>query len=93
MPVDRCADCGASLGTRTQETFPGMGVEKRCPDCETQYRAKWMVEALPDDDQADFERLSEWEQSFVTSVKAQVAAGRKLTEKQYQCVERIYERA
>jgi len=92
MSVDRCVDCKASLGTRTQETFPGMGVEKRCPECETQHRAKWMATTLPDVGSPEFEGLTEWEQGFVPSIKSQIARGRKVTEPQHQALERIYDK-
>jgi len=92
MPLDRCHDCNTSLGTMTQETLPGVGVEKRCASCETKHQTKWMLAALPDASDREWEALSDWEAEFVTSVRAQFAAKGTVTEKQYQIVERIYEK-
>lgn len=88
--VDRCADCNASLGTLTQETLPGVGVEKRCPGCETQRRTRWMLQAIPTEDEPGWDALSEWEQQFVASVRRQFAQRGTITEAQYQKLEQVY---
>lgn len=38
------------------------------------------------------EKLSDWERGFIDSIGKQLADGRSLTEKQVQCLEKIWER-
>ena len=39
------------------------------------------------------DRLTDWERGFIDSIKAQVTAGRRLSEKQADRLEEIWERA
>jgi hypothetical protein len=43
-------------------------------------------------DEVNDAKFSEWERGFITSVARQVAQGRKLSEKQKQILERIWDK-
>jgi len=83
--IDRCEKCKASLGTLTQDTLPGVERKTLCVACETNERARWMLESV-----ADAEGLSDWEEKFVASVRSQFASKGTVTEKQYLRLEEIY---
>lgn len=92
--IARCQDCRVSLG---RQTARDEGRVLRCTDCETQHRGKWMLRACPDpdgdhDDQEAWGMLSDWEQDFLVSVRARVERGQRITENQYQALERIYDK-
>jgi len=85
-----CADCKKPLGKQRQQSLPGVDVDELCIQCHTNRRAKWMLKALPADDESQWWRLSPWEREFVTSVREQFARRGSLTEKQYLRVEELY---
>ena len=89
MSVERCHDCGASLGTLAQETM--LGVEKRCPPCERNWRGKSYLALLPDPGDGEWEDLNEWEQKFLGSVRRQFSEKGSITEKQFEVLTRLYE--
>lgn len=88
--VNRCP-CGASLGTLTQTVLPGTGPEK-CAACQTKDRIKMMLAGLPSKGEREFEALNEFEQEFLPSVREQFGRRGELSEKQYQVLERIWEK-
>ena len=90
MPVERCAKCGASLGTMTQETM--LGVEKLCGSCLTIQRITHILAMLPEEDDLEFDRLSEWEQKFTVSVRDQFSRRGTLTVKQFLRLEEVYDK-
>ena len=51
-----------------------------------------ILTGLPDEDDYEFEKLSEWEQSFLTSVRDQFERKGTVSEKQYQVLERIWDK-
>ncbi|MEO8602656.1 MAG: hypothetical protein ABI629_08775 [bacterium] len=61
-----------------------------CPTCETQRTLASMLGGLPNEGDALWERLNEWEQGFVVSVRAQILEGVVLTEKQAETIEKLY---
>lgn len=94
MAVIRCIDCGANTGEEygREPTLPGIKKPSRCTDCESKQRVGWMLKAIPGEGDRTFENMSEWEQEFSMSVRTQFARKGTLTEKQYQCLVRIYDK-
>jgi len=91
MPVERCPQCGVSLGSLTQEVLPGTGVKKLCVQCNTSNRIRWILSALPTEHEDNWNDLSDWEQNFLISVRGQFKDKGRLSSKQYESLERIYE--
>ena len=88
MPVDRCCDCNATLGTETQaEMFT---TEHRCPPCERQRMAKSYCALLPESSEMNWCALTEKEQGLVTSVRQRLTMQRPLSEPQFIWLEDIY---
>ena len=52
-----------------------------------------ILSTLPAEDDWEWERLSEFEQTFLPSVRQQFALKGVLSEKQYQVLERLWEKA
>lgn len=50
------------------------------------------TEQLIEDCENRESRLTDWERSFIDSIKRQIAAGRTLTDKQSDSLDRIWER-
>jgi len=50
----------------------------------TPERFKWIVECV------DFDRLTEWEISFLESCERRVQAGKELSDRQEEILERLY---
>ena len=89
VTIKHCAGCGNSLGTYQSDLY---SAAKKCTDCLTKDRIAMMLNALPDEDDWEWERLSEWEQNFLPSIRQQFAKKGVLTEAQYQPLERIWEK-
>ena len=70
--------------------LPGTGAPEKCVGCRTKDQIRWMLQALPDPGTCAFEKLSEFEQKFVPSIRDQFARRGGLSEKQYEILERIY---
>lgn len=87
-----CASCGKSLGQLVQEGLPGIPRERLCPECATVRRTEMMLKCCPEDGEPQWLKLSEWEQTFLTSIREQYARRTMMTEKQYQVLERIWEK-
>ncbi len=51
-----------------------------------------MLKSLPDEDDWEWERLSEFEQTFLPSARQQFSRKGALSEKPYQILERIWEK-
>jgi hypothetical protein len=60
------------------------------PDNKEKSRDEYLVACLRDE--VNDAKFSEWERGFITSVARQVAQGRKLSEKQKQILERIWDK-
>lgn len=88
--IEYCSACNKSLGTTMQDDL--FGAPKKCIQCQTKDRASMMLKVLPDDDDPQWSHLSEFEQSFLPSVREQFARRGMLSEKQFQVLERIYEK-
>lgn len=88
--IERCDTCGKSLGTTAQaDLFGGPTV---CIECVTNARIAMMLKVLPNEDEPQWERLAEWEQGFLPSVRQQFARKGTLSEPQYQSLEQIYKK-
>ena len=87
-----CHDCRKPLGKNAQLTPTGVTVEERCVDCTTKLRTKWMLTALPTPADRQWDQLTEFEQTFLPSVREQFARKGQLSEKQFLIIERIYGR-
>lgn len=89
--TDRCS-CGKSLGTNSQPGLPGTDTAAKCVRCVTADHIRHMLALLPDEDEREFERLGEWEQGFLTSIREQFARRNGLSEKQHEKLCQVYER-
>ena len=87
--VARCA-CGATLGTQSQAGLPGTNTAAKCIRCVTADHVKHMLTMLPDEDDREFDELSEFEQKFLPSVRSQFASKGTLSERQIETLERLY---
>jgi hypothetical protein len=67
------------------------GTPEKYIDCQTKDRISMRLNALLDEEDWEWERLSDLEQSFLPSVRQQIAQRSTLTEKQYQTLELIGE--
>ena len=54
--------------------------------------AKHWLSLLPTPEDGEWEDLSEWEQGFLESVRKQFDLKGDVSEKQYECLERIYKK-
>lgn len=89
MCIETCANCGKSLGMAVQETM--LGVPKLCILCETARQAKHMLVLLPEgNDSPERDRLSDWENGFLDSVREQFLRKGTVSEKQFVVLEKIY---
>lgn len=88
--IARCA-CGTTLGRFAQIGLPGIA-DTKCIDCTTRDRIVMMLAALPQPEDDTWDNLSEWEQTFLPSVREQFARKRKLSEAQYTALERAWQR-
>lgn len=88
MSIERCADCGQSLGSHVQENL--FGKPKQCIECLTKARTRMMLTGLPDPDGPGWGQLREREQEFLESVREQFARKKILSEKQFQWLEAIW---
>lgn len=92
--IEQCSGCGKSLGSAVQDDL--FGALKKCIGCITKARTAMMLQVLPDNndafDAAAWDKLSEFEQSFLPSVRQQFDFKGALSEKQYQVLERIWEK-
>lgn len=87
--MERCRTCGVSLGTFQQSLF---GDPPDCIQCQTNKRAAMYIAGLPDPEEWEMQRLSDWEQGFLLSVRVQFKMKGTLTEKQFQALERIWDK-
>lgn len=87
--MKKCAGCGKSLGIYQQNLF---SAPEKCLECQTKDRIAMILNALPDEEDWEWERLSEFEQTFLPSVQQQFSRKDTLSEKQYQILERIWEK-
>lgn len=85
--IERCSSCGTSLGTHQLDMF---GAAKKCITCQTNDRISMILNALPKEDDWEFQRLSKWEQGFLPSVRQYFTKKKTLTDNQYQNLERIW---
>ncbi len=86
-----CAECRKPLGKHAQlGLIPN---QETCVDCTTKRRIRWMLEVLPERGASGWGALSDFEQEFLPSVREQFARRGTLSEKQYQILERIYDKA
>lgn len=91
MPIKRCAECGVSLGTLQQESLSGM--LEYCPNCQTKREVKHMLALLPEEgDDPERDRLNDWENNFLDSVREQFEKKRLLSERQFLVLCRLYDR-
>lgn len=89
MAVEKCSACGKLLGSVIQETM--FGQPKLCVSCETTRQARYMFAMLPKDDrEVGWDQLSEWEQGFLTSMREQFERKGRVSERQFEILERIY---
>ena len=92
VAVQRCAGCGVSLGSVAQGDLRGIPA-KLCIGCLTQARAKMILQVLPEPDEGlQWDRLNEWEQDFLTSIRRQFAARGTVTERQYEVLENLWKK-
>ena len=92
-PVNaQCAQCGLWLGVQRQESLPGVPGPQYCIGCQTKRRATMILDALPEADGLEWNLLTEWEQSFLESVRQQFARKGEVSEKQYEVLERIWKK-
>ena len=91
MSVDRCA-CGASLGRESQLGLPGTATQTQCITCVTNDQIRHMLALLPGALERAFDELNAFEQGFLPSVRDQFARKGTLSPKQYETLERIYNR-
>jgi len=87
----RCA-CGATLGTQAQPGLPGTNTPEKCIKCVTKDRTRHMLVMLPDEGTREFGSLNEFEQKFLPSVRKQFRQKGAVSERQYEVLEKIYER-
>lgn len=90
--ADLCA-CGATLGTQAQLGLPATNVTAKCIKCQTKDHIRHMLAMLPVDGDTEFDDLSEFEQEFLPSVRDQFGRKGTLSEKQYEILERIYDKS
>ena len=86
--VITCAGCGKSTGIVAQESLPGL--PQFCINCQTKSAIRYILAMLPEEESAESDALTIWEWDFLASVRDQFERKGKLTEKQYQILERIY---
>lgn len=82
--------CGATLGRAAQ-----LGMLRKpelCPKCQTARHCRHMLAMLPVPDEREWNRLNEFEQEFVPSVRQQLESKGVLSERQVEVLERIYAR-
>lgn len=89
MAVDRCSKCNVSLGTQTQGVLAGTGKALLCPVCQRNETAAHYLKMLPTEED-EWDRLSEWEQEFIVSVRDQFGRRGTVSEKQFAILERLY---
>ena len=88
--TEHCSSCGRSLGIYQANLYDA---QKKCTECLTKDRCHMILSTLPAEDDWEWERLSEFEQTFLPSVRQQFALKGVLSEKQYQVLERLWEKA
>lgn len=87
--IEKCSECSKSLGSVVQETM--FGLPGLCVDCEMNRQAKHILALLPEDGRDhEWGGLSEWEQKFLVSVRDQFERKGKVSEKQFQVLDKIY---
>lgn len=89
-----CDTCGKTYPSGVQpDLFTG---KKECLECLTKSRITMMLAVLPiedvESDEYAWEKLTDWEQTFLRSVRGQFKKKGTLSEAQYQSLERIYEK-
>ena len=89
MPETEHCACGRSLGTYQTDLF---SAQKKCVECQTKDRCRMILATLPTEDDWEWERLSEFEQIFLPSVRQQFAQKGMLSEKQYQVLESLWKK-
>lgn len=90
MSLEKCPDCGNPFGSFTQEVLPGTGTPKLCFKCAKRRRIKWMLAALPRPDSDQWGDLTDWEQNFLTKIRAKFKEEENLTIGQYDKLEQVY---
>lgn len=88
LETEYCS-CGRSLGSYQANLF---SIRKKCTECLTKDRITMILGILPDEEDWEWERLSEFEQTFLPSVRQQYAAKGRLSEKQYEILELLWEK-
>lgn len=87
--TETCA-CGNPLGPGAQDGLPGLGVAAKCRQCA---RVQHILRMLPaSSDERPSVPLDKFEEDFLPSIRARVAEGRPLTERQMDALERLYRR-
>lgn len=61
-----------------------------CPVCEADRYVRSLLQALPEAGAEQWSQLNEWEQTFVTDIRGDIASGKVLTERQLATVEKLY---
>ena len=89
MSAPICGRCHKPSATIQPDLFVDRQV---CLDCQTKERVHMMLDHLADEYDAVWPDLPEWEQKFLASVRQQFAKKGELSVKQYQALERIYEK-
>ncbi len=87
-----CDDCGVDIPPPREPALPGLNVTFRCEPCQRTARIHLMLTACPDEDDYNWEALTEWERDFLPSVRKQVARRGTLTDNQLEALERIYKK-
>lgn len=90
MP-DLCPQCQKPLATAIQRTM--LGVPELCQECEEKRQTAHMLALLPEDgDDPERDRLTDWENNFLDSVRSQFENKGRLSDRQYIVLERIYDK-
>lgn len=82
--------CGVSLGRGAQPGLPGTNTPELCITCTTRAEIGKMLALLPSPNERAWDALSEFEAEFLGSVRAQFQSKQSLSEKQFDCLARIY---
>ena len=88
--MNPCPQCGKPLPTAVQRTM--LGTPELCQACEEKRQVAHMLAMLPEeeDDAPERDKLSNWENNFLDSVRSQFKEKGKLSGKQFEVLERIY---
>ena len=82
-----CSLCGTVSSALQQDLF---NASLFCIDCLTKRRAEMILTTLPEPTDFEFHRLSEWEQTFLISVRQQYQSKNTMSDKQYDTLEKIW---